>query len=119
MDKEISDLKALFFWCLVFCISLVCVLALIFDVVADVGYNRSFYLIVQTITTCGYGDVLPRTESAMLYMGFCNLMCSFVALPAIVFTCVLPSRIKEAERRKEVFEQFGQHLDVENFENLC
>jgi len=79
----------------------------------------SFYFSMITITTVGYGDILPTTNHAKLFVTFYILFGFGVLANSLSAIGAFPFRIQQLRKLDTSLSLLGQSLDAKHLSALC
>eukprot|EP00929_Paragymnodinium_shiwhaense_P037902 TRINITY_DN20106_c0_g1_i1.p1 TRINITY_DN20106_c0_g1~~TRINITY_DN20106_c0_g1_i1.p1 ORF type:complete len:570 (+),score=134.90 TRINITY_DN20106_c0_g1_i1:149-1858(+) len=77
------------------------------------SFADSIYFASVTMTTVGYGDVLPKEDAAKLFCIFYMIIAFGVVASSLSFLASIPFEIRKLRNSANVLSQFGDSLDPE------
>eukprot|EP00931_Biecheleriopsis_adriatica_P021930 TRINITY_DN14209_c0_g1_i1.p1 TRINITY_DN14209_c0_g1~~TRINITY_DN14209_c0_g1_i1.p1 ORF type:complete len:480 (+),score=81.85 TRINITY_DN14209_c0_g1_i1:73-1512(+) len=82
------------------------------------SYAEAFYFSCATMTTVGYGDVVPQTENGKLFTS-AFILVALAALAAVISEIgALPYERRKLAKIASTLDQFGNSLDAEELAHL-
>mmetsp|Transcript_112713 Transcript_112713/g.318519 ORF Transcript_112713/g.318519 Transcript_112713/m.318519 type:complete len:420 (-) Transcript_112713:164-1423(-) len=85
----------------------------------DKCFSEAFYWASVTMTTVGYGDVLPTSDASKLFTIFYVFLSFGVIASAISFLGSIPFEARRLKNIAKVLQQFGESLEPKELEALC
>jgi len=78
----------------------------------------ALYVAVVTVTTVGYGDLVPQSEGARAFVAAYSLFGSLLFLESLGAIAALPLERRRMYQQQVVLEQYGEELDASEFKDL-
>ena len=82
----------------------------VFKEIENVSLIKAFYWCCVTVTTVGYGDVVPLTEEGKAFAIGYILIGTFLMAKALADIASLPLEIRRLQMEATVLSQYGAHL---------
>merc|ERR1719231_883825 len=82
------------------------------------NFMMTFYWATETITTVGYGNLVPTNTGSKWFFNFYALIGTFVFAKAVAYIAALPVARHRIMAEKRVLEQFEQGLSAEMLQSF-
>jgi len=103
--------------------ALILIFMIVFAVDLDVSWAQAWFMVVQTMTTVGFGDVTPNTGASLwlcIFLGPC-LIVAFVACAASTLSLCQSNSFEEKLNQLKLdktWKQISAEWDMDNDDNL-
>lgn len=84
----------------------------------DISSIDAVYYSIVTVSTVGYGDYVPQTETAELFVAVYSLIGTVVLTRSLGALAALPLERRRRINQKRVLEQYGGELDIDELGDL-
>ena len=85
------DLKRIFLWLVIAEIVLIIITVIVLVHVEDLNTTDSFYLTVSTLTTTGFGNVSPESDTAKIFVSLMTFLLTTIFFILISVVTVMLS----------------------------